>query len=147
MLSSIPTKKQGGSPHDCGLKGCKFKLLSCFYIHFWTNHHHHVVLQAQISLTLSRHFSLSFIASGRSSEPHPVSSNSCWMYVWADCPAFAQPYVGVHRSTSLMSSSLLLQHSFSYELNGTTTFFQQERLWHWITHKGWYVIKQINQTI
>ena len=65
--------------------------------------------QALISLTLSCHFSLSFIASGRSSGPHPVSSHSCWMYVRAGRPAFAWPYVGVHRSTSLMSSSLLLQ--------------------------------------
>ena len=73
------------------------------------HHHHHVVPQARISLTLSHHFSLSFIASGRSSGPHPVSSHSCWMYVRAGRPAFAQPYVGVHRSTSLMSSSLLLQ--------------------------------------
>ena len=53
--------------------------------------------------------SLSFIASGRSSGPHPVSSHSCWMYVLAGRPAFAQPYVGAHSSTSLMSSSLLLQ--------------------------------------
>ena len=66
--------------------------------------HHHVVLLARISLTLSRHFSLSFITSGRSSGLHPVSSHSCCMYVQAGCP-----YVGVHRSTSLMSSSLLLQ--------------------------------------
>ena len=64
---------------------------------------------AWISLTLSRHFSLSFIASGRSSNLHPVSSHSCYMYVWAVRHAFAWPYVGVHRSTSLMSSSLLLQ--------------------------------------
>ena len=72
-------------------------------------HHHHVVLVALISLTLSRHFSLSFIASGRSSKLHPVSSHSCWMYVRAGRPAFVRPYVGVHKSTSLMSSSLLLQ--------------------------------------
>ena len=58
---------------------------------------------------LSRHFSLSFIASGRSSGLHPVSSHSCCMYVQAGCSAFAQPYVGVHSSTSLMSLSLLLQ--------------------------------------
>ena len=64
---------------------------------------------ARISLTLSRQFSLSFIASGRSSGLHPVSSHSCCMYVRAGRPAFARPYVGVHRSTSLMSSSLLLQ--------------------------------------
>ena len=72
-------------------------------------HHHHVVPLARISLTLSRHFSLSFIASGRSSGLHPVSSHSCCMYVLAGRPAFAWPYVGVHRSTSLMSLSLLLQ--------------------------------------
>ena len=63
----------------------------------------------RIFLTLSRYFSLSFIASGRSSGLHPVSSHSCWMYVRAGRPAFARPYVGVHRSKSLMSSSLLLQ--------------------------------------
>ena len=71
--------------------------------------HHPVVPQARISLTLSRHFSLSFISSGRSSGLHPVSSHSCCMYVRADPPAFSRPYVGVHRSDSLMSSSLLLQ--------------------------------------
>ena len=69
------------------------------------NHYHHHVPQARISLTLSRHFSLSFIASGKSSGLHPVSSHSCCMYFRAGRPA----YVGVHRSTSLMSSSLLLQ--------------------------------------
>ena len=73
---------------------------TCIYIY----HHHH-----RISLTLSRHFSLSFITSGRSSGLHPVSSHSCCMYVRADHPAFARPYVGVHRSKSLMSTSLLLQ--------------------------------------
>ena len=73
------------------------------------HHHHHVVPPAQISLTLSRHFSLSFMASGRSSGLHPVSSQRCCMYVWAGRPAFVRSYVGVHRSTSLMSSSLLLQ--------------------------------------
>ena len=71
-------------------------------------HPHHVVPLARISLTLSRHFSLSLIASGRSSGLHPVSSHGCWMYVRAGRPAFARPYVGVHWSTSLMSSSLLL---------------------------------------
>ena len=75
-------------------------------------HHHHVVPLAQISLTLSRHLSLSFIASGRSSGLHPVPSYSCCMYARAGRPAFARPYVGVHRSTSLMSSSLLLQHAW-----------------------------------
>ena len=71
----------------------------------------HVVPLARISLTLSRHFSLSFIASGRYSGLHPVSSHSCCMYVLAGHPALSRPYVGVHRSTSLMSSSLLLQQS------------------------------------
>ena len=74
------------------------------------HHHHHVVALARISLTLSlsRHFSLSFIASGRSSGLHPVSSHSCCMYVLAGRPALARPYVGVRGNTSCMSSSLLL---------------------------------------
>ena len=68
-------------------------------------HHHHVVPPALISLTLSQHFSLSFITSGRSSGLHPVSSHSCCMYVQAGHPAFAW----VHWSTSLMRLALLLQ--------------------------------------
>ena len=44
-----------------------------------------------------------------SSGLHPVSSHSCCMYVQAGRPAFARPYVGVHRSTSTMISSLLPQ--------------------------------------
>ena len=72
-------------------------------------HHHHVVSPAWISLTLYRNFSLSFIPSGRYSGLHPVSSHRYCMYVQAGRPAFARPYVGVHRSTSLMSSTLLLQ--------------------------------------
>ena len=74
----------------------KYTIFNIYY------HHHHVVPLARISLALSRHFSLSFIASGRSSVLHPVSSHSCWMYVRAGRPAFAQPYVEVHRSTSLI---------------------------------------------
>ena len=73
------------------------------------DHHHYIAPVARISLTLSRHSSLSFIALGRSSGQHPVSSHSCWMYVRAGRPAFAGPCVGVHKSTSLMRSSLLLQ--------------------------------------
>ena len=79
------------------------------YIYIYIHHHHHIVLVARTSLTLSRHSSLSFIALGRSSRQHPVSSHSCWMYVRAGRPAFARPCVGIHKSTSLMSSSLLLQ--------------------------------------
>ena len=71
--------------------------------------HHHVVLVVRISLTFSRRFSISFISSGRSSGRHPVSSHSCWMYVRAGRPAFAWPSVRIHKSTSLMSSSLLHQ--------------------------------------
>ena len=86
----------------------------CVHMHIYNNNYNNnnnnnVVPLARISLTLSRHFSLLFIASGRSSGLHPVSSQSCCMYVRAGRPAFARPYVGVHRSTALMSSSLHLQ--------------------------------------
>ena len=43
-------------------------------------YHHHVVPLVRISLTLFRHFSLSFIASGKSSGLHPVSSHSSCMF-------------------------------------------------------------------
>ena len=84
----------------------KYWILVKYHHH---HHHHHVVPLARISLTLSRYFSLSFIAFGRSSGLYPVSSHSCCMYFRAGRPAFAWPYAGVHRSRSLMSSSLLLQ--------------------------------------
>ena len=68
-------------------------------VRYHHHHHHHVAPSACLSLTLSRHFSLTSIASGRSSG----------MYVRAGRLAFAQPCEGVHKSTLLMSSSLLLQ--------------------------------------
>ena len=77
-----------------------------FYIH---HHPHHVAPSAQISLTLSCHPSQLSIASGRFSGVHPVSAQSCSMLGRAGHPAFAHPSEGVHGSTSLMSSSLLLQ--------------------------------------
>ena len=79
------------------------------YVYIYIYHHHHIALVARISLTHSRHSTLSFITLGRSSGQHPVSSHSCWMFVRAGRPAFARPCVGIHKSTSLMSSSLLLQ--------------------------------------
>ena len=62
-----------------------------YYTHSWWDkrhfpffnkdhhHYHHVMPPARLSLTLSRHLSLSLIASGRSSGLHPVSSHSCCM--------------------------------------------------------------------
>ena len=75
----------------------------------WHHHHHHDVRLTRISLAISLHVSLSFIAFGRSSGLHPVSSHSCCMNVRAGRPTFDWPYAGVHRSTSLTISSLLLQ--------------------------------------
>ena len=52
------------------------------YIHIY---YHHDVRLARISLTLSLHVSQSFIASGRSSGLHPVSSHSCfWLAICRD---------------------------------------------------------------
>ena len=116
---------------DCGYGVSEFELQSRYYVPFRTNHHHHhhVVPLARISLTLSRHFSLSFIASGRSSELHPVYSHSCCMYVRAGRPAFARPYVGVHWSTSLMSSSLLLQQGPAFLVRLTWIVFVMGGRW------------------
>ena len=51
---------------------------------------------AWISLTLSRHFSLSFVTSGRSSGLHPVSSHGCCMYVRDGRLAFARPWIYIY---------------------------------------------------
>ena len=91
--------------------------------HHHHHHHHRVMLVAGISLTLSRHFSLSFIASGRSSGQHSVSSHSCWMYIRDGRPAFARPCLRVHKSTWLMSSSLLLQQCPACLVRLTWTVF------------------------
>ena len=84
------------------------------YIYIYIYNHPHVVPPARISLTFSCYSSLSIIASGRSSGLHPASSQNCCMQVRAGRPTFARPYEGVHRSTSLMSSSQLLQQCPAY---------------------------------
>ena len=61
------------------------------------------------SSPLSRHPPLSSIAPGRSFRTHPVSAQSCSIFVLVGRPTFPSPYAGVHGSTSHMSSSLLLQ--------------------------------------
>ena len=93
------------------------------------HHHYHVVPLARISLTVSRHFSLSFIASVRSSGLHPVSSHSCGMFVRAGRPAFDWPYAGVNRSTSLLSSSLLLQQFRACLVHLAWIVFEIEGRW------------------
>ena len=72
--------------------------------------HHHVAPSARISLTLSRHPSLSSIASCRSSGIHPV-------------------HEGVHRSTSLMSSSLFLQQCPARLVRLTWIVFVMDGRW------------------
>ena len=96
---------------------------------------------ARISQTLSHHFSLSFIASRRSSGQHPVSSHSCCKYVRAGRPAFAWPYAGVHRSTSLMSSSLLLQQCPAYLVRLTCIVFVTGGRWPY----SWFFVECCRQ--
>ena len=97
------------------------------YIYIYHHHHHHVALVARISLTLSRHSSLSFIAPGRSSGHHPVSSHSCWMYVRAGRTAFARPCVWVHKSISRgkITKELDGVHFFNIYVRHTTQYIFQ----------------------
>ena len=71
--------------------------------------HIHVVLLARIFLVHKRYSSLSSVAPGRSSRLHPVSAQSDCRQVLGGRPTFACLCKEVHRSTSLMSSALLLQ--------------------------------------
>ena len=76
--------------------------------------HHHVVPWARISLTLFRHLSLSSIAFTRSFRLYSVSiQNSCAL-VQARRPTPACPCEGVHRRTSLMSSSSCMSCSSNF---------------------------------
>ena len=87
--------------------------------------YHHVVPLVRIFLTLSRHFSLTSIASERSSILHPVSIRSCCRLV-LDGPTLDRKCEGVHRITSLISLSLILQQgpaclrliSMGFEMGG-----------------------------
>ena len=83
----------------------------------WHHHHHHVVPPARISPTLSRHSSRSFIASGRSSGLHPVSSHSCCMYDRADRLTFAWPYAGVYMSSSFGVACCCYNKIFYFSLS------------------------------
>ena len=80
------------------------------YIYIYIYHHHHRVMPLpRIFLILSRHLSLSSIAPGRCPGLYPVSVQSCYRALLADRPNHARPCEGVHRSTSFVRSSLLLQ--------------------------------------
>ena len=66
---------------------------------------------------------------GRYSRLHPVSLQSCCIYVQVGRPAFARPCEGVHRSTSLTSSSLLLQQCSAYLVHLTLIVFVTGGKW------------------
>ena len=88
-------------------KGCKFKDNICISIYL--SIYHHDVSLARISRTPSHYLSLSSIATGSSSRIHPVFVQSCCRSVLGGHLTFVRSYEGVHWTTSLISSSLLLQ--------------------------------------
>ena len=99
-------------------------------------HHHHVVPLAWISLTLSRHFSLSFITSGRSLALHPVSSHNCCMYVRAGRPAFAwRGSIGVHHWWVRTCFTLDYGHQLILYLYVYRYVFTQPLCTSWMKHK------------
>ena len=72
---------------------------------------------------------LTFIAFGRSPGLHPVSSQRCCIQVRVGRPAFARPCEGVHRRTSLMISSLLLQQCPACQVRLTLMVFVMGGKW------------------
>ena len=107
-----------------------------YYFSSYRHHHHHhqVALTAQsyltLSLSLSRHLSLSFIVSSRSFRLHPMSAQSL---VVAGRPTLASLLRSrVHNRTSLISSSQHLQRcsislvrltSMVYKMGGRCPLF------------------------
>ena len=67
------------------------------------HHHHKVMLAAWSPLTLSCHLSLSFIAPGRSSRLHSVSTHSWHMWVYMVSWHRSVHVVRIYKGTSLTS--------------------------------------------
>ena len=81
------------------------------------------------AIILSCDPSLSSIASGTSSELHSESAQSWCMWVLARLPAFARLCEGVHRCTSLIRLSLLLQQSPACLVRLTLIVFVLDGKW------------------
>ena len=111
---------------------CSAIIETCHYIYIYIYHRHHHVLLAWISLTLSHHLSLLSITFGRSSMLHPVSVQSCCRLVLASPPTLARLCEGVHRSTLLMSFSLLLQLYLTWLVCLIWTVFERCGRWSYI---------------
>ena len=93
------------------------------HTHTYIYIYHHVALLAQISLTLSRHPFLSSVALGRFSRLHPILAQSCCIQVLTGRPTCSRPCEGIHRSISLMSSSILLKQCPVYLVRLTWIVF------------------------
>ena len=72
------------------------------------HHNHHQVTLMRHILSLSLSLSLSIVVRGGSSEQHPVSAKSWWMFVGQR--TLVCVCVGACRKTLLTSSCLLVQH-------------------------------------
>ena len=99
-------------------------------------YHHHITSSAWISSNLSRYPTRSSIASDRSSGLHLVWAQSCCMQVRAGRPTFARPCEGVHRSTSLMSSSVHLRQCPACLVRLILIVFVMGRWW---PYSCWFV--------
>ena len=71
------------------------------------------------------------------------------LWVSANDALFPKPCLNPEPSKDehFVDNKLNLFNSSSCGLNSITVVYLQEWLWHQITHKGWYAIKQRNQTI
>ena len=79
---------------------------------FYKVFHHQGVLTVWIPLTLSHYSSLSDIALDQSSRWLQMITQSWWMAVFASQSILVFPSVGVHRISSLISSSLLFHREW-----------------------------------
>ena len=115
------------------LNSCLSSLIIYAYkiICYQNHHHHHVMLLARISLTLSLSLSLAIRLYHPSLPAGPLDYILCpYWWVLVGRPTHARPCEGVHRKTSLMSSSLLLHWCSSY-------FFR--RIWMVLEMWAWWL--------
>ena len=101
---------------------------------------------ARISLTLSGHPSLSSIAPDRSFMLHFVSVQSCCRSVLSGRPTLARPRGVFHRSSSLMSSSLLLQQCSACLVRLTWMVFEMGGRWSYSRRFMGYCLQDLFNT-
>ena len=132
---------------DCGIVISEFVLQSHYYVHFRAN-----TLGKGMSPLWDSNSSVIIDKCSFDVIHQSIRVSLCSVVVIVlDCDIVVreielQSRYYIHFRTNTLWESHEPSYPFSYGSNTTTTVLLQEWRWYWITHAGWYVIKQRNQS-